>query len=579
MKDLPEIAMPEAKQVSPLFAAARTLNVKDEEYCSTSRARARIFMGVAIFSLALFLLIGRLVEVSLLRGFSFSPFMDTNEIKYRGDILDRNGELLATSLETFSLYANPKKVWDPVASTEAIISTLPDLDASVIEERLTSGKSFVWIKRNLTPKERQAVFLLGLPELSFQTEPRRVYPRGRLAAHVLGYTDIDMKGTAGTERAFEAELSDKSKGAKYLSIDMRVQFALADELRAGIDKYNADAASGVVLNVKTGEVLAMASLPDFDPNNPGVILPQNGLNRASMSVYELGSSFKPITMALAHETGVIKEGELLPVQNKIVIRNKSIKDDHPSHVPLSIWDVLAKSSNRGATLLALRAGAEAQQDLLRRLGLFGRVPIELKESAAPILPREWQDITVATVSYGHGISVTPLALATALSTLLNDGRYIPPTLSKRAPENIPEGRQVISVETSKFVADLMRYVVTDGTGRNARVPGYKLLGKTGTAEKLIDGAYDTKRLVTDFVAVFPYGDPQYLVFIVFDEPKAYEGSYGYATAGWNAAKTAGAVVERIAPMLGVQRSEVTAQYLPSGHGTGHASGHGTGRVH
>lgn len=553
-----KVAMPEIASNNTFLSSVPTLSVQDEEMDYIRQARVRIIMGIVVFGLFLFLVVSRLAEISLLRTPKLFTPMAANQVKYRANIVDRNGELLATSLETYSLYADPRKVWDPVASTEAITSVLPDMDPAIVEERLASKKSFVWIKRNLTPKERQLVFSLGLPELGFQIEPKRVYPRGSLAAHVLGFTDIDLNGTAGVERAFNQRLSEKNAEPVKLSIDMRVQFALTDELRAGVEKYKALAAAGVVLNIKTGEILAMASLPDFDPNQSGTALPESRLNRASMQVYELGSTFKPITIALAHETGVIKDGEKLPVQKPLVIQAKSIKDDHPVHVPLGVYDILAKSSNRGAALMALRAGADAQQDLLRRLGLFDRVPMELKESAAPLVATEWQDITTATVSYGHGISVTPLALATALATLLNGGNYIAPTIEKHQIGQAITSHRVVSKETSQHVVDTMRYVVTNGTGRNAAVPGYELMGKTGTAEKLINGEYAKKRLVTSFVAAFPHSDPQYLIFVVFDEPKAYEGSWGYATAGWNAAKTGGAIAERIAPVLGVKKVVKTA---------------------
>lgn len=558
MREITPNDLPQLTRGNSFLVDTPTLSVQDEEAQYIHQARARIIMGVVVFSLFLLLLITRLAEVSLLRSPKlFSP-MAVNQVKARADIVDRNGELLATSLETYSLYADPRKVWDAVASTEAITSVLPDLDAALVEELLTSKKSFAWVKRNLTPKERQLVFSLGLPELGFQIEPKRVYPRGRLASHVLGFTDIDLNGIAGVEKAFDKQLSEKNAEPTRLSIDMRVQFALTDELGLGMEKYQALAASGVVLNIKTGEILAMASMPDFDPNNSGAALPNNRLNRASMQIYELGSTFKPITMALGHETGVVSVGEKLPVQNKLVIQKKSIMDDHPVRVPLGVYDILAKSSNRGAAMIALRAGGEAQQDLLKRLGLFDRVPMELKESAAPLVAREWQDITTATVSYGHGISVTPLALATALAALTNGGNYIAPTIEKHKIGQAINSHRVVPRETSQHVVDLMRYVVADGTGRNAAVKGYELIGKTGTAEKLINGQYEKKRLVTSFVAAFPHNDPHYLVFVVFDEPKAYEGSWGYATAGWNSAKTAGAVVERIAPVLGVKKVVKTA---------------------
>ncbi|PHS40212.1 MAG: penicillin-binding protein [Robiginitomaculum sp.] len=567
MSKLTQNALPELSDKHGFMASAPTLNVLDEELKLVRQTRVRIIMGMLVFGLFFMILVSRLAEISLLRAPKAVSGMTVNTVKSRADIVDRNGELLATSLMTYSLGADPRKVWDPVASTEAIISALPGLDPAVVEGRLSSNKSFIWLRRNLTPKQRHAVFSLGLPELEFRVEPKRVYPRGRLASHILGFTDIDQNGTAGVERVFDEQLFKENAPAKRLSLDMGVQFSVEDELRAGMKKFQADAASGIVMNIKTGEILAMASMPDFNPNRFGDTLPQNRLNRASMSLYELGSTFKPITMALAHETGVMRDEEKLDVQDKLVIQSKSITDDHPSPVALGAYDILAQSSNRGVALLALRSGAEAQQDLLRRLGLFSRVPIELHESAAPLVAEEWQDITTATVAYGHGISVTPLALASALATLLNGGVYVEPTIEKHRLGKAVRSQRAVSVQTSKHIIRMMRYVVTDGTGRNAAVKGYEVMGKTGTAEKLINGKYVKNRLVTSFVAAFPYSDPQYLVFIVYDEPKAYAGSSGYATAGWNAALTARAVTERIAPLLGVKKIVETSALHKGLNGT------------
>ncbi|HHL42015.1 MAG TPA: penicillin-binding protein 2 [Hellea balneolensis] len=537
----------------PPLSSGRSIEIEDQEYAQVRSARVRIILVLVGFACVVAVLVGRLAQIAVLKTPPQKMQMASNVVKYRADITDRHGELLATTLETYSLYVNPKKVWDPVASTEAITSVLPDLDAADVEEKLTSGKSFYWLKRNLSPSERQKVFALGLPELAFEIEPKRVYPRGKLAAHVLGFTDIDLNGTAGVEKAFDARLSDPKIGPLALSLDMKVQFAVEDELQNGMEKYKAEAAVGIVLNIKTGELLAMASFPTFDPNQSGAASPYSRLNRASMQLYELGSTFKPITMALAEENKVLKPDEKLPVQKPLVIQKKLINDDHHSPVPLGIFDILAKSSNRGSALLALRAGADAQQDLLRRLGLFNRVPIELKETAAPLLPPEWQDLTTATVSYGHGISVTPLALATAIGSLLNDGMYVTPTVKKREVGQAIPRKRVLDAQVSQTIQDMMRYVVTNGTGRNAAVPGYELMGKTGTAEKLVNGQYDKKRLVTSFEAAFPHSDPHYLVFVVFDEPKPAADTYGFATAGWNSARVAGKIVERIAPMLGVRK--------------------------
>lgn len=537
------------------LGGTRRLMVEDHEYSSVQSGRVRIVFGLLMFALVLFLLIARLAEVSLLRDpvqrFGFAQ----NDVPSRADIVDRNGELLATTLETYTLYAEPHKVWDPAETSQALLAALPDMDVDDVYGRLTSSRALVYLRRNLTPRERQAVWSLGLPGLGFKIEPKRIYPRGKLAAHILGWTGVDMDGAAGAERAFDAELSMPDALPKKLSIDLRIQAALDDELRKGMEKFQAKAISGVVMDLFTGELLAMASMPDFDPNQYSTALPETRLNRATMSTYELGSTFKPITMAMALEHGIDPKRKM-PVNEPFIMRRKSITDDHVSQIPLAMFDVLADSSNKGSALYATEIGIERHKDFLRKLGLFDRVPIELAESAAPQLPREWQDLTTATVSYGHGIAVTPLALTTALASLLNGGDYIRPTLQYISLGQETPRRRVLSEGTAAMMEDMMRYVVTHGTGRNAAVKGYGVMGKTGTAEKPGVGGYHEKRLVTSFVAAFPHSDPRYIVFVVYDEPQAIQGTYGYATAGWNAAPTAGAVVERMVSVLGLPREPV-----------------------
>lgn len=532
------------------FSPSRQLKVDDYDYKALSQGRTRIIIGILCFLGAFGLVLARLAEVSLTQDLRPSSLIVENDVPQRVDITDRNGELLATTLGTYSLYADPRKVWDVEETTEGLISVLPDLDREIVEARLSGDKEFVWIKRNLTPRDRQAVFALGLPGLGFRVEPRRVYPRGNLASHILGWTDVDMNGAAGAERAFNDELSLADGAPKKLSIDMRIQYALHDELSKSVEKFNALGGAGVVLDVQTGEILAMVSLPDFDPNRYSTAQPQNRLNRATMATYELGSTYKPITMAMALEHG-IDPARKWPVNKPLRLRGFNINDDHPVDYPLPMFDVLSESSNKGSSLMALEVGEPGHQDFLRKLGLFDRVPIELAESARPQLPREWQDLTTATASYGHGIAVTPLALATALAPLVNGGEYVTPTLEYRSLGQEQPRRRVMSAQTSQTMRDMMRYVVVSGTGRNADVPGYGVMGKTGTAEKPGVGGYQERNLVTSFVAAFPHSDPKYLVFIMLDEPKAIEGTYGYATAGWNAAPTAGNVVERMVTLLGL----------------------------
>lgn len=538
----------------PAYRSA-VMTVADDEYAAVSEGRIRIRIGAFLFTFMILIIVLRLAETAL-----FTPKADRSNLPQaitttRADITDRNGEVLATTLQTYSLYAEPRKVWHARETAEKLTAVLPDLEFEDVFEKVSSGRAFHWVARGLTPKERQAVFNLGLPGLDFRREPKRVYPRGPLAAHILGFSDTDMHGVAGAERAFDDELSSDNAPSKALSIDMRAQYALTDVLREDMALFQAISAAGVVLDIKTGEIIAMTSLPDYDPNVPGAALPKNRYNHAAMSTYELGSVFKPITMALALETKTSTLTETFPVQNPFKVSIKYIRDDHPSETPLAMPDILAESSNRGTAMLALRAGADAQKDLFEKLGLFDRVPYELAESARPQVQPTWPELTVATTSYGHGISVTPLALAVATGAMLNGGEYITPTILRRDASNPIKARRVMRSETSKDVADMMRYVVTNGTGKNARAQGYGVMGKTGTADKPAVGGYDERRLVTSFVSGFPHKDPRYVVIVTYDEPKALPTDWGYATAGWNAAKTTKKVVTRIGPILGVERSE------------------------
>ena len=540
-------------QLNSALSNHRRMTVADDEYISISEGRIRIRIGVVIFMAVLILVILRLAEVSLLgdkRGAAALPQAITTT---RADIVDREGQVLATTLQTYSLYAEPRRIWNVEETAQKLVSARPNLDINVIRERLSTDRAFVWIERGLTPKARQSVFALGLPGLAFRQEPKRVYPRGNLSSHVIGFTDVDLNGAAGSERAFNGKLSAHNAPALALSVDMRAQFALSDELQAGLERFEAKSNAGVILNLKTGEIIAMASLPNFDPNEPGATLPETRFNHASMSTYDLGSVFKPLTMAMALEENASSLTETYPVQKPFKVRDKFIRDDHPSKYPLAMPDILAQSSNRGTAMLALKIGAEAQRRYLKDLGLMDRVPFELAESAKPQVQDRWIDLTTVTVSYGHGISVTPLSLAAAMGAMLNDGEYVTPTLLKRDAAHPVQKRRVFASKTSQTMRDMMRYVVTHGTGKKAGIKGYGVMGKTGTAEKPALGGYDQKRLVTSFVAAFPYEDPTYVVMVTYDEPQAVEGTYGWATAGWNAATTVGKVIERIAPMLGVKR--------------------------
>lgn len=532
------------------FHNQQTLTLADEEYRTVTEGRIRIRIGVVAFMFMLLIAIARLAEISLFSSDVHLRNLPQSISFERADLTDRHGELLATTLESYSLYAEPRRVWNPPETARKLVGVRPHLSREKLQQKLELDKSFVWLERGLTPKERQKIFDLGLPGLAFRKEPKRVYPRENLASHMVGFTNVDMVGVAGAERAFNSDLTSENAPSVALSLDLRVQFALADELAAAREKFKALDASGVVMDIRTGEIIAMASVPNFNPNDPDTTLPETLFNHAAMSTYDLGSVFKPLTIAMALEDGVADKQELFQVQKPYKVLNKYIRDDHASDVPLNLSEVLAQSSNRGTAMIAQRIGGERQQHFLRDLGLLSRVDYELAESAKPQVQKRWGEMTTVTVSYGHGLSVTPLALTAAIGGMLNDGVYVNPTVKKHSVASPAVGRRVFRSDVSQDMVDMMRYVVTNGTGRSANIPGYGVMGKTGTAEKpSATGGYDQKRLVTSFVAAFPHSKPRYAMIVTLDEPKAIEGTHGYATAGWNAAPVAGRVIRRIGPIL------------------------------
>lgn len=532
----------------------RLLRLEDDEAEAVHGSRTRLaVMGLAL-ALAFCVMGVRAVDLAA-RGPDGATVAAAMAAPVRGDIVDRNGQVLATTLETHSLFADPALVWDARETAEALVSVLPGLDVETLTRELSSRRRFVWVQRNLTPRQRQAVFALGLPGVGFRTEPRRLYPRGRLASHVVGYSDRDMNGLAGAERAFGAALGSGDGRPVALSIDMGVQFHVDEVLRRYMAEFRAIGAVGIVMNVRTGEIMAMVSLPDYDANRAGAARPEDRLNRATMGVYEMGSTFKAFTVALALETGVAGLGQTVDARQPLRIGGHTIRDFHAQNRRMTLEEIFTHSSNIGASLIAMEAGAGAQRDLLSRLRLLERAPVELAESADPLLPARWGPTETATISYGHGIAVSPLATAGAFAAIANGGVYVPPTLQPVTPGETVAGERVLAPEVAQTVLDLMREVVTNGTGRRAEAEGYRVAGKTGTAEKPGRGGYDRNRNLSSFTAVFPYDDPQYVLLVMLDEPRGTPATYGYATGGWTAAPAAGEIIRRIAPILGVPRDQ------------------------
>ncbi len=532
-----------------------------------ARTRSRLNFSIVAFGVVFAVLFGRLVEVTMLREGQErkTARVETNVAYYRADIVDRNGEILATDLQSASLYADARVIWDPAETAQALAGVLPTVDATALTKRLATRQAFVWIKRNIPPRQQEAVRQLGIPGLHFRDEPRRVYPNGRTAAHVLGYVNVDNHGLAGVERGAEDLILERRNhgGVVELALDLRVQHALQDEMSAALATFKARAGSGIVMDVNTGEVLALASLPDFDPNEPGEAAKTALFNSVTLGVYEMGSTFKTFTTAMALDTQKVTFASQFDATNPITMGRFTITDFHPENRLLTVPEIFVHSSNIGTAKMALEVGTTTQKAYLAKMGLLTPVLSEIKEVGSPIVPKRWGDLETMTVSYGHGIAITPLHVAMTSAALVNGGKLIKPTMLKREAGAVVPFNRVVSEQTSIQMRELLRMVVTQGTGSKADVPGYPVAGKTGTAEKAAGGGYAHKNLLSSFMGVFPARSPQYLVLIVLDEPQGNDATAGYATAGWTAAPTAGKVIARIAPMLNVPVSPTEPQGPPT----------------
>ncbi len=468
----------------------------------------------------------------------------------RGDIIDRNGQLLATSLATASLHADPKLVLDAQEAAAKLVEALPDLEYQDVYDKLTSNKRFVWIKRNLTPRQHYAVHVLGLPGLMFEREERRFYPPGKLASHVVGYTGVDNVGLAGLERSFNKRLNSGS-GSIQTSLDLRLQHILHRETVAVVEEFQALGGNGIIMDVRTGEILAMVSLPDFDPQEPGDAEGQQKFDRNALGVYEMGSTFKIFNSAMVLDSGKIHIGDKFDAINNIHIGRFTIHEYHGQHRMLNVAEIFQYSSNLGSARMAVQVGIPTQIAFMAKIGFLKPVPIELPELGWPLVPKPWHEINAMTIAFGHGMSVSPLHVAMGAAAVINGGIMHKPTLLKVLPGQDVPGERIISEHTSIEMRRLFRIVVTEGTAKFANVPGYMVGGKTGTADKQ-RGRHYTNANLTSFVGVFPINDPAYLVMIMVDEPKPSPTSHGFTTAGWVSAPVVGRVIKQIGPLLGVQ---------------------------
>jgi cell division protein FtsI (penicillin-binding protein 3) len=440
---------------------------------------------------------------------------------------------------------------------------MTDSYAAELRERLASKRRFVWLKREITPNQRAQIHRLGIPGIGFLPENKRIYPNGNEVSHLLGHVNIDNQGIAGIEKWLDgrglADLhmaglaTDRLQKPVELAVDLRVQHAMRDELIAAREKFKAIAVAGILTDVRTGEIVSMVSLPDYDPNNPREALDPTRINRLTTGVYEMGSTFKALTLAMALDSGKIGLKSSFDASHPLQYGKFAIHDYHAQNRVLTVPEIFTYSSNIGTARMAVSLGIEHHKWFLRKMGQLDRLRTELPESAEPLVPKRWAELNTVTIAFGHGIAVAPLQAVSAIGALMNGGRLIPPTFLKRSEQEAAAlGKQVIKPETSEKMRYLMRLNVEKGTASRADVKGYYVGGKTGTSEKVIGGRYSKTRLLTSFTAVLPADQPRYLLLVMIDEPKPTPESHGFATSGWNAVPVGGAIISRIAPLLGLQ---------------------------
>src|SRR5579883_135100 len=540
------------------------------------RTRARLVFTAAGFAVLFLAVVGKLMDATIidpLKPHRPEPKvtalvtekkpLDLEPQIRRATITDRNGQILAVSLPTIDVFADPRQVMDPAENARKLKSVLPELDEKVAEERLSeTTKQFVYIARRITPQEEVAVNDLGIPGIDFQTGEERHYPMGRVAAHVLGGVDVDEHGIAGVEKWFDKRLTSDHTPLR-LSLDVRIQAVVREEVESAVEEFKALGGAGIVMDVNTGEVLAMVSLPDYDTANLGHATEDERFNRAASGAYEPGSTFKLQTAAMALDDGVIHIWDVFDTVHPIHIGRFTITDFEPEHHDMAVPELIAVSSNIGASHIALDVGGERQRAWLQKLGFFRRSPIQLPEAAPPIVQpaSRWKTATIMTVSFGNGIAVTPTQLIAGTAALIDGGIWHPATLLALPPGQEPPGERVEQPETSAIMRKLMRLVVTQGTGKPAELPGYLIGAKTGTSQKVGKGGYKLHANLSSMIAAFPMTAPKYIVYVMLDTPHADKTTYGFTTGGWTAGPAVKRIISRIGPMLGVM--PFTPQELPA----------------
>ncbi|WP_374372609.1 peptidoglycan D,D-transpeptidase FtsI family protein [Tabrizicola sp.] len=576
LRPLARILQARQEGLNPDSIEKENLKVRHEALREKARGRAQFRLFILCISFvfafgAIGARMGLMAATEPVEPKSSAPGAEI--IAQRADITDRNGRVLATNMTTHALYAHPKVMVDPKGTAAKLAEIFPELDAKALERRFTDGRSFVWIRKVLSPEQMQKVHEIGDPGLLFGPREMRLYPNGTLAAHVLGGTSFgaegvhsaEVIGVAGIEKALDTRLRDPAQGGKALtlSIDLTLQSTIEEVLASGVKMLNAKGAAAILMDARTGEILAMASLPTFDPNDrPAPIVDKNAepgdsplFNRAVQGVYELGSTFKIFAVAQAMELGLVNPETLVDANAPMIWGKHKISEfeGHNYGPLLSVTDVIAKSSNVGTAHIALMIGPLRQQAFLKSMGFFDPTPVELVEApgAKPLLPKKWPEIVTITTSYGHGMSASPMHLAAAYAAIANGGVMIKPTLLKR--EGPTTGVRVMSEKTAADSVKMLRRVVLEGTATLGDVQGYEVAGKTGTAEKpKKTGGYYKDKDVNTFASMFPASNPQYVLIVTLDEPKDDTLSEVRSTAGWTAVPVAAEIIRRVAPLMGLR---------------------------
>jgi len=544
--------------MTTLLASPQKVKFTGKHKAMTATAHFRLMIMLILFSAAFLIIVGRLLSFSIFESDRVFQQSSTVFVPPRGDIVDRHGVALARTMKGYAIRVVPEDILgDPEELAEKLAVIFPETPREKFLEKLTGSRP-TYLRRRALPEQVRRVHALGEIAIEFPRENERLYPQHELAAHILGYVNADGQGVMGMERAMNDRLNDEALRAEpvVLSIDSRVQAALESELYSAMFKHDATGAAGVILDAQTGEVMALASLPLFNPNKISKDSIANQTNDVTYGVFELGSTFKPLTIAAALDAGTVTD---LAVRYNAVeplrVAGFKISDDHSQRRYLNVPETLVHSSNIVTARIADNLGKDKMEHMIRRLGFDERPHIELVERGKPLWPKSWGRVTNMTIAYGHGIAVTPLHLASGYAALVNGGIWRPSTLLKVEEGKAPAGRRVFKAATSARMRQLLRMIVSSGTGRKADAPGFRIGGKTGSAEKPSNGGYNESSLVSTFAAAFPMDDPRYVVIAMLDEPKGIAETGFQRTAGWTAAPIVRKLVPRVGPMLGVVPDE------------------------